>query len=145
MEKPMTQISKEELIKQEGNYKAFEYKGYKCRILRPHKLMSQNSNMIFLCGYVLIPKGHLAYGKHYDDIDVSVHGGLTYAEEYLFVQPEKGWWIGFDCGHAGDLCYEGGFGFIDKEDVYRDMNYVEKELKSLVDQLIKMDKLARKE
>ena len=82
-------------IKEEGDYKAFEYKGYKCRILRPHKLMSKNSNMIFLCGYVLIPKGHLAYGKGYE-IDVSVHGGITYAETTLFAQPEKGWWIGFD-------------------------------------------------
>ena len=25
-------------------------------------------------GYVFIPEGHTAHGKHYDDIDVDVHG-----------------------------------------------------------------------
>ena len=31
------------------------------------------------CGYIAIPKGHKLYGKDYDEIDISVHGGLTYA------------------------------------------------------------------
>ncbi len=134
-------------IKEEGDYKAFEYKGYKCRILRPHKLQDSKSEMIFLCGYVFLPEGHEHYKKDYDAIDVSVHGGLTYAESDLFAQPEKGWWIGFDCGHAGDLCYskDSEYNFVGRKDVYRDMEYVTKELKGLVDQLIKMDKLEKKE
>ena len=28
-------------------------------------------------GYVIIPEGHPMHGKHYDDIKVDVHGGLT--------------------------------------------------------------------
>jgi hypothetical protein len=44
-------------------------------------------------GYVRIPKGHPWHGLGYDDIDVRVHGGLTYSE---------GDWIGFDCLHLGD-------------------------------------------
>ena len=29
-------------------------------------------------GYVLIPQGHPLHGKHYDEIDVDVHCGLTF-------------------------------------------------------------------
>lgn len=28
-----------------------------------------------LCGYVGVPKGHPAYEKHYDEVDVEIHGG----------------------------------------------------------------------
>ncbi len=31
-----------------------------------------------LCGYVAVPPGHAAHGKPFGDLDVSVHGGLTY-------------------------------------------------------------------
>lgn len=48
-------------------------------------------------GYVAIPKGHPYYGRHYDDIDVRIHGGLTYG------RMEDGMWvIGFDTAHGGD-------------------------------------------
>lgn len=74
----------EEKIKQEGDYMAFEYKGYKCRILRVHRLQDPNSITIFLCGYVLLPKKHKYYGKDYDEIDIDVHGGLNYSDDCLF-------------------------------------------------------------
>lgn len=32
-----------------------------------------------LCGYVGVSRRHPAYGKSYDDVDVRVHGGLTFA------------------------------------------------------------------
>jgi hypothetical protein len=32
------------------------------------------------CGYVSVPAEHPMFGKHYDDVEVTVHGGLTYAE-----------------------------------------------------------------
>lgn len=61
------------------------------------------------CGYLAIPQGHELYGKHYDDIDVEVHGGLTFSAEsdtneiyYPAKTNEKVWWIGFDCAHFGD-------------------------------------------
>ena len=31
-----------------------------------------------LCGYLGVPKDHPWYGKDYDEVDVEVHGGLTY-------------------------------------------------------------------
>jgi hypothetical protein len=67
--------------------------GYKCTVWR-HPTLGH------LCGYVVIPKGHRVWGKGYDDVDVDVHGGLTYADE----DKETGEWVfGFDCSHGGDL------------------------------------------
>lgn len=61
----------------------------------------------FYVGYIAIPKGHPFYGKHYDEIDIEVHGGLTFSEfSDFFKDYEDGnapyWWIGFDFNHYGD-------------------------------------------
>ena len=70
-----------------------ELTGYKCTVWR-HPTLGH------LCGYVAIPKGHRVWGKGYDDVDVEVHGGLTYADE----DKETGEWVfGFDCSHGGDF------------------------------------------
>lgn len=54
-------------------------------------------------GYIGLPKDHPWYGKHYDDIDVDVHGGLTYSEDHKPKhEPDGLWWIGFDTGHYQD-------------------------------------------
>lgn len=75
-------------------------------------------------GYVAIPKGHKYYGVNYDDIDVCVHGGLTFGEyRHEITSPEFnahwfddveiltpnckeipiGWYmVGFDTCHWGD-------------------------------------------
>lgn len=45
-------------------------------------------------GYVKLPEGHPWLGQDYDNIDVEVHGGLTYANNE---------WIGFDYLHSGDM------------------------------------------
>lgn len=56
-------------------------------------------------GYVLVSDGHEFYGKSYYDIDVSVHGGLTFSE-VISQDDDFGWrrghWIGFDTSHHGD-------------------------------------------
>lgn len=67
------------------------------------------------CGYVGVGPSHPAHGQGIYEIDVSVHGGVTYAEPcqedaketgVCHVpapgEPEHLWWIGFDCAHAGD-------------------------------------------
>lgn len=118
------------LIRKEGDYKAFEYRGFKCRILR------NSGGLINLCGYVGLPEGHKWFGKGYDDIDVDVHGGLTYARNYLHKQPETDlWWIGFDCAHLGDIAFLEGNYSIGLE-TYKDMEFVENEIKEMVDQLV---------
>lgn len=60
-------------------------------------------------GYVLLPKGHPAHGLDYDDINVEVHGGLTYAEpanqtnfEGLTDEDREGWIVGWDTAHYRD-------------------------------------------
>lgn len=56
------------------------------------------------CGYVAVPHGHAAYGKGYDDVDVEVHGGLTYAdgESDYPAESDGAWWFGYDCAHYHD-------------------------------------------
>lgn len=67
-------------------------------------------------GYVLIPKSHPLHGKHYDDIDVDVHGGLTFSElvdddmiehwEELTDKDKGMWMVGFDTAHLGDSIHK---------------------------------------
>lgn len=69
-----------------------------------------------LCGYVGVPPGHPLYGADYNNVDVSVHGGLTFADKCQGEaengrgichvpgpgEPDSVWWFGFDCAHALD-------------------------------------------
>jgi hypothetical protein len=66
-------------------------------------------------GYVLIPKNHPLHGKQYDEIDVSVHGGLTFSELVdaemiemfeLEKEDEGKWCVGFDTCHFSDKLSE---------------------------------------
>lgn len=59
------------------------------------------------CGYVRVPPGHPAHGKDYNEIEVQVHGGLTFGNiEPCLHQDGMGYWLGFDCAHAGDCTYD---------------------------------------
>lgn len=51
-----------------------------------------------LCGYVRVPPEHACADKHYDAVEVDVHGGLTFRCKAI----GGGAWFGFDTGHAGD-------------------------------------------
>lgn len=63
-------------------------------------------------GYVAVPPEHPLYEKHYDSVDLNVHGGLTYSDKYRnqFLDPEfldgevpEDYWVfGFDTCHWGD-------------------------------------------
>jgi len=65
------------------------------------------------CGYVGVGPDHPWHGMQYDDVDVEVHGGLTYSQaceeggEICHVPwPNREhdiWWFGFDCAHAFDV------------------------------------------
>ena len=106
----------------EPDSKEFVYNGYKCEIKR-------QPTMKHLCGYVSLPKTSKFFQKGYDDIDVNVHGGLTYAK-----MSGDLWKIGFDCAHLYD--YIPGMGFPNYgEETYRDMEFVEREIKTMVQQL----------
>ncbi len=68
-----------------------------------------------LCGYVGVGRGHPAYGRQWGDVEVEVHGGLTYSNhcqegpEDIAIchipapgEPDDVWWLGYDCGHSFD-------------------------------------------
>lgn len=90
----------------------------------------------FWCGYVGVSPGHPWHGKHHDDIDANVHGGVTYAGNDLELPGgERLWVVGFDCGHAGDAWNANpGLGFATPGAVYRDKDYVMRETEQLAAQ-----------
>lgn len=104
-----------------------------------------------LCGYVGIPSAHPLHGKDYSEIDVDVHGGLTFANkctpsaneaEHICHVPLPGredhvWWFGFDCAHCDDFMPEYGhkWSAFERNCTYRNRGYVERQIKSLAKQL----------
>lgn len=50
-------------------------------------------------GYVCLPSWHPYFKVPYDNIPVSIHGGLTFGH---YDETEDMWVIGFDTSHAGD-------------------------------------------
>ena len=107
----------------------FEYKGYRCLIRRiPY--------FGYLCGYLNLPPSSHFFGKDYDDIPLIPHGGLTFA------QPNDGnWVIGFDCAHAFDLMPGMDISF-EKYASYKTIEYVEQNLKDMIDDLIELEREA---
>lgn len=117
----------------------FEHAGFACLILR-------HQSLGHFCGYVGVPETHPAYKKDYDDVNVEVHGGLTYADVcggHVCHVPKPGmpdnvWWLGFDCAHSCDL--SPGmmrYGF-HESDTYRTVGYVKNQVESLANQLATM-------
>lgn len=132
-----------------------EATGYPCLIVR---------NMAgALCGYVGVPSSHPAHAKGYEGVDVSVHGGLTFAgfcspssdESHTIChvvedgEDDKVWWLGFDCAHCYDLspAMEATLRKIGHRDtsfmsadIYRDLAYVKGQIAGLAKQLKGMEK-----
>lgn len=51
--------------------------------------------------YIEIPKDNIYFNKNYDDIDINVHGGLTYSRHGL-LEYKDSWFIGWDYSHCND-------------------------------------------
>jgi len=97
-----------------------------------------NNRRAYRCGYVRVPAGHPWHGREYDDLDVYVHGGLTFSAPDADCGRGGGdnaWWVGFDCGHAGDAPDPELDGFsgsmIFPGDTVRSQRYVEAECRLL--------------
>ena len=101
----------------------------------------------YRCGYVRIPAGHPWHGKGYHDLNVEVHGGITFAEPDVPCDapgPDTDWWLGFDCAHTFDApdpelpnSEIGWFGWKPSSDcVVRTQDYVEAECKLLCQQAL---------
>jgi hypothetical protein len=83
--------------------KEWEFVGLKCAVVlnREHE---------HRCGYVRVSPNHPEHGKDYNDVDVDVHGGLTFGGiEPCEHEDGQGFWFGFDCAHCDDMEYEPGF------------------------------------
>lgn len=55
--------------------------------------------------YIKIPEDSKYYGKDMEEIDLNVHGGVTYANNCLYISENQkidGWFIGWDYAHYGD-------------------------------------------
>lgn len=124
----------EKIHKEEDNI-TFTYKGYLCEISR-HDLC------LHLSGYVYITKEHNLYRESHEKVDssVCVHGGITWTGHRNNL-----YGIGFDCSHYKDSTLS-GLSYVDMDEKlathmctmdgsYRDIDYVKKELKNLVDQI----------
>src|SRR6266571_4523486 len=83
--------------------------GMPCLIVR-HKELGH------LCGYVGVTREHPLFQHGSDDVDLSAHGGITFASLCAPEDKEHGvchivdpgeddvvWWFGFDFAHCGDL------------------------------------------
>lgn len=107
--------------------KTFRSNGFDCEIIK------QPGG--FLCGYVIISRGHPWFETHYDDVNAVVHGGLTYSG----YGGDDRWRVGFDCGHLSmDIVPSSPVNFPDA--VYRDVNYVVGELDLLTQQALDASK-----
>ncbi len=72
------------------------YKGYHYVII---------SYGVHPCAYVEIPKDHKYYDKDYRELDITVHGGLTYGSSLadINIGSKSDYYIGWDYAHAGDF------------------------------------------
>jgi hypothetical protein len=126
---------------------------WKSRVGLPALIVRNDSGA--LCGYVGVPRGHPARDADKDILDeeVSVHGGLTYADRcrghICHVpgpgEPDDVLWLGFDCAHARDYWpgrWVGVRGAPAPLPAYRTIAYVRGECESLAEQLASMAEAA---
>lgn len=106
-----------------------------------------------LCGYVGVAEGHPLFGKSYDEPDVRVHGGLTFADKCQPTEteahgichvpapgePDLVWWFGFDTGHGGDKIPHVSDGYYGRYGTYKDIEYVKAEVTQLAKQLKELE------
>ena len=99
------------------------------------------------CGYVGV-SNEVFGDKGYDDLDVEVHGGLTYAR----TEEDGLRWYGFDCAHLGDardpllmddqhreLFEKYHFDFNDGSDTVKSLDYCITECENLATQLKQLE------
>lgn len=116
-----------------GSY-PFMYKDYLCYARR-------NNNLAW-CGYCLLPDKHVAYNYDIFDLNLKIHGGITYTNgSGLF---------GFDCMHDCDIAPRN-----DDADIADRLNNIPgckywkheevvEEIKKMVDCFIELDEEAKR-
>ena len=146
----MNEEELKEYIKKEGNIRVIAHKGIIGLILRPRQLIPhlddcycENSG-IHLTGYALIPTDSrlgrklIKMGEGEVDKRVDVHGGIT-----MFVERKGVLWIGFDTAHLGDISLLDDLEGHKNSDIswtYKTIDYVEEQLRGLIEQLLEVGK-----
>jgi len=80
-----------------GEERTWTYRTKRCKVVK--------NDVGDWCGYTQTPLRGFTdtdlydHGGHEGQRVLSVHGGLTYG-------PDADGWVGFDCGHAADLCLD---------------------------------------
>lgn len=85
--------------------------------------------------YVKVPKNNKAFGKDYFDLDIVVHGDLTYSSNELKFYKYSGkynWFIGWDYAHFGDYTLFATF----ENDKKYTLDEIIEDCKSVINQLI---------
>lgn len=90
--------------------KEFQAYGFRCLV----REIQQDGKPHHYCGYVDIPDGHPMFMRHYtweqlENAGIRVHGGVTWQGIADWCDFDcKGYFVGFDCNHAGDrpICAE---------------------------------------
>lgn len=135
---------KTSLVEMDGSYRGFDFFV---------KFMSAG----YRCGYVKIKEDHPLLCDDTLLKGIKCHGGITFSEYFKEFQDDfrAGHWIGFDCSHNcdardfataaemfGDTDYPTSLKFFDSCNggVIRDLSYVVKECKSIIDQLVILSK-----
>ena len=125
------------LSKESNIYRRF-YKGFEYWIIRPNNALrfTKNPITIHLCGYVVIPKDSKYFeSDDYYNYDIDCHWGLTFAGSIEPINVDFA--IGFDCAHCNDINRLDDNWESSNKATYKDVNYVDEECKSIIDQLIK--------
>lgn len=109
-----------------------------------HEWMAIHNGMGYRCGYVKVQPGHPWHGVAAEEIDVDVHGGLTFSEhDQPCANPDgkdDGYWVGFDCAHYMDAQdpslppSRDGVQLGHRDGVVRTQEYVESECRNLCEQ-----------
>lgn len=127
------------------------YNGYTYAILNIHGSHP--------CCYVKLPSNHRLAKialENYDELEISCHGGITYAEDHLnlirhfdliedkwidILSDYSGVWIGWDYAHCDDYMYDPYF---DREPMEWEHKYTYEELVldvfNVIDQIVEGDK-----
>jgi hypothetical protein len=100
-----------------------------------YKIVSNGSHP---CCYVKIPKNDNLYNVSYDNIDLDVHGGLTYSN-----LENNEFWIGWDYAHFGDLCLYSVLNY-DSNNKKWTLEELKEDCKNAINQIIKIKKFKKK-
>lgn len=91
--------------------------------------------------YVEIPKESKLYKKEHNDINIDVHGGLTYSDDCLDGHYNS-WFIGWDYAHFDDYTTSSEMFLVEWDSIGKKWTTREilEEVFNVIDQIIKIEK-----